>query len=93
MEISQAFRDFGFAGDTANTRSKGDTSRNGNLCTLTKVFDRWGFHALASNTPKWGLHRHFGIAPEPLADNFSPPCHEETRTQQLLRRYRGSRRI
>jgi hypothetical protein len=30
----------------------GDTSRNRNLCTLTKVFDRWGVHALASNLPK-----------------------------------------
>jgi hypothetical protein len=24
-------------------RGLGDTSRNGNLCTLTTIFDRWGF--------------------------------------------------
>jgi hypothetical protein len=27
-------------------------ARRTNLCTLTKVFDRWDFHALASNLPK-----------------------------------------
>ena len=37
--------------DNLTVAFKGDTSRSGNLCTLTKVFDRWGFHALASNLP------------------------------------------
>jgi hypothetical protein len=42
---------FGF--DTA-----GDTSQNGNLCTLTAAFDRSGFQVLASNLPITRLCRH-----------------------------------
>jgi FG-GAP repeat len=46
---------------SSNSGNIGDTSRNGNLCTLTKVFDRWGCHALASNLSITRLFRRFGV--------------------------------